>query len=119
MPVGRRVVSWLTGAVLALLGTAVVLALKTTNPDPAAAYEHVLVSANTARALVAGLVVVSSLAGGRAAGAVHDRVERSGSWPVAAGCVVAGVIVGVATFFLLALLVALLLFIRFGGSGIS
>jgi hypothetical protein len=119
MPVGRRAVSWLTGAVLALLGTAVVLALPTTNPDPAAADEHVLVSANTARALVVVFVVVSSSVGGRAAGAVHSRVERSGSWPAAAGCVVAGVIVGVATFFVLALLVALLLFIRFGGPGIS
>jgi hypothetical protein len=53
--------------------------------------------------LVIGWVVLSSAAGGLTAGFMHPGAvaKRSSTWPVALWCMMVGVYIGVATFFLL------------------
>jgi hypothetical protein len=53
--------------------------------------------------LVIGWVVLSSAAGGLTAGFMHPGAvaKRSSTWPVALWCMIVGVYIGVAAFFLL------------------
>jgi hypothetical protein len=115
MPVWHRAVGWLTGVFLALGGTAVGFA--SVRPDPT--HGPVLVGATAERVLEVSFVVVSSWPGGLAAGAMRRGVKRSGTWSAVIRCMVVGVIVGVATFLLLTAIVAVLLIMLLGHSGIS
>ena len=90
MPVSGRALGWLTGVFLALTETAAILSwLHPRTTD--------------VRALAVGWVLVSSAAGGLAAGAVHPgaSAKRSGTWFAPVWCVMVGVYIGVATFVLL------------------
>ena len=115
MPVSRRAVGWVTGVFLALGGTAVFLGLS--QPDPT--HAPVLVDGGTARLLEVSFIVVSSWVGGLTAGAMCRGVKRSGTWPVVVRSIAVGVIVGVATFFLLAVTVAVVVMALLGNSGFS
>jgi len=107
MPVSSRAAGWLTGAILALGETALVLSAPWLHPRT-----------TDVRALVVGWILFSSVAGGLTAHVMHLRAEGSGTWSTVR-CMLAGVCVGVASFVILYLIAWVLVIIALAHSNLG